>query len=54
MSSRFFSRSWVFFMLKMLKEWGKDASWFTFSVNSFDNLYAGASRQFPTGSMGSC
>jgi hypothetical protein len=47
--SRSFSRSWVFFMLK---KWGKGANWFTFLVNSFDNLYAGALRQFTTGRMG--
>jgi len=44
-----FSRSWVFFMLK---EWGRRANWFTFLVNSFDNLYAGALRQFTSGRMG--
>ena len=48
-STGFFSRSWVFFMLK---EWGKGARWLTFPVNSFDNLYAGALRQFTTGRMG--
>jgi len=47
--SRSFSRSWVFFMLK---KWGKGANWFTFLVNSFDNLYARALRQFTTGRMG--
>ena len=47
-STRFFSRSWVFFTLK---EWGRGASWLTFSVNSLDNLYAGALRQFTTGRM---
>jgi len=48
-STRFFSRSWVFCMLK---EWGKEASWLTFPVISFDNLYAGALRQFTTLRMG--
>jgi len=36
----------------MLKQWGKGASWLTFSENSFDNFYAGALRQFTTGRMG--
>ena len=43
MSSEFFSRSWVFFTLK---EWGKRASWLTFFVYNFDNLYAGALCQY--------
>ena len=47
--SRSFSRSWAFFTLK---EWGRGANWFIFLVNSFDNLYAGALRQFTTGRMG--
>ena len=47
--SRSFSRSWAFFMLK---EWGRGANWFTFLVNSFDSLYAGAFRQFTTWRMG--
>ena len=39
-------------MFFMLKELGRGANWFTFLVNSFDNLYAGALRQFTTGWMG--
>ena len=39
-------------MFFMLKGWGKGASWLTFSVNSFDNLYAAALHQFTTGRMG--
>jgi len=38
---RSLSRSWAFFILK---EWGGGANWFTFLVNSFDKLYAGALR----------
>jgi hypothetical protein len=34
-----------------LKEWGRGANWFTFLVNSFDNLYAGALHQFTTRRM---
>jgi len=30
---------------------GRGANWFTFPVNSLDNLYAGALRQFITGRM---
>ena len=48
-SARFFRRSWVFITLK---EWGRGASWVTLLVNSLDNLYAGAQRQFTTGWMG--
>ena len=47
-STRFLSKSWVFFMLK---ECGRGASWVTFSVNSLDSLYAGALRQFTIGRM---
>ena len=49
MSWRFFSNSWVFFMLK---EFGSGARILVLSVNSFDNLYAGALRQLTTGRMG--
>jgi len=43
-----FSNSWVFFMLK---EFGSGARMFL-SVNSLDNLYAGALRKLTTGRMG--
>ena len=49
MFPRSFCKSWAFFMLK---DWGRGDNWFTFLVNSFDNVYAWALRQFPAGRMG--
>jgi len=49
-STRFFSKSWVFFVLNEL---GRGARWVTFSVISLDSLNAGALRQFTIGWMGS-
>jgi len=47
-SLRFFSKSWLFFMLK---EGGNDGNWFRISVNSLDNPYAGQLRQFTIGRL---
>ena len=49
MFSRSCGKTWAFLRLKA---WGRGANWFTFLVNSFDNLYPGALRQFTTGRMG--
>ena len=43
-----FSMCWAYITLK---ECGRGANWFIFLVNSFDNLYAEALRQFTTGRM---